>query len=181
MLEVVQQQTAEHLKQEILKTLESYGVTTPRIFSVTVDNGANMIAAVKKMKQEREYEVYCELESAADSNDATEEFSDELITEFQKCQARDQLNLVRCALHTLQLAILDVVDKSNDAVKHITSIAKSLKSIKYRTYFECRSFTYPPVWSQTRWCGIYKMMESFKNQKGFFEQLGQHFPELGNF
>lgn len=47
MIEIKKRQTAAFLKMQILHVLASYGVSIKQIFSVTVDNGANMLAAVQ--------------------------------------------------------------------------------------------------------------------------------------
>uniref|UniRef100_A0A903VJF4 BHLH domain-containing protein n=2 Tax=Aedes aegypti TaxID=7159 RepID=A0A903VJF4_AEDAE len=51
MIEVKQSQTAKFLKEKILEILQSYEVSINQILSVTTDNGANMIAAVKLLQQ----------------------------------------------------------------------------------------------------------------------------------
>lgn len=174
MLEIKDRQTAKFLKSKILEVVNKYGVGIDQIFSITCDNGANMLAAVRELKQEVEL-LALESEINDDQDKEDHEFTAALNNEFQ-----ENLNLVRCAVHTLQLAILDVVDKSDDAVKRVTTIAKKCKSIKYKPTFELAKSTYPPVWGQTRWGGIYNMMESFIDQETFFRELAVQFPELGN-
>lgn len=71
---------------------------------------------------------------------------DSLSDEFQ-----EQVNLIRCAVYTLQLARLDVVDKTEESVQMITTIAKKCRGVKYKKHFECHKTTYPPVWAQTSW------------------------------
>ncbi|XP_055529272.1 uncharacterized protein LOC129721119 isoform X2 [Wyeomyia smithii] len=172
-LEVTESQTACVLKQKALEKMAIYGISLQQIFSITVDNGANMLAAVRKMKDE-----FTMLHSMEDIGDIESSGSTEvLITELGE-MFKERLNLVRCAAHTLQLAILDVVDKSNDAIKRVTDIAIKSKNVKYMTNFVHHNATYPPVWCQTRWGGIYLMMRSFFQQKSFFEQLSKQFPEL---
>ncbi|XP_055543545.1 uncharacterized protein LOC129729091 [Wyeomyia smithii] len=175
MMEVRESQTAAFHKSKILETLAEYNVSVERIFSVTCDNGANMVAAVKQLKSEIELQFFEETvdeESIADVEPGRD-ISEELSTEFY-----ERVNLVRCAVHTLQLAILDVVNKSHESVKNLTNTAKKCKNVKYKTNFDHHGASLPPVWSQTRWCGIFKMIESFKTQRKFFEQLASQFTEL---
>lgn len=176
MLEVHQRQTASFLKTKVLEIIHSYGIKIEQIFSITCDNGANMLATVKLLKHELEAEMMNWEEAEADPGDDTEKKIFESLSEdFQ-----GQLNLVRCAAHTMQLAILDVVNKTNENIKQITDIVKKFKHIKYRTTFEHYNASYPPVWSQTRWCGIYMMIESIIKQETFLRHLAEEFPELGN-
>lgn len=107
-------------------------------------------------------------------DEKSEEFTTALNNEFSQ-----NLNLIRCAVHTQQLAILDVVKKTDENVRKITDIAKKCKLPKYKAEFELAKANYPPVWGQTRWCGIYSMMSSFCEQRSFFLKLAERFPELG--
>ncbi|XP_065079727.1 uncharacterized protein LOC135702608, partial [Ochlerotatus camptorhynchus] len=145
-----------------------------------------MLACVRQLKDEFEASLIPMLTEEDDeaSNSIAEEMAEKITNEFHD-QARENLSLVRCAVHTLQLAILDVVDKSHPNVKQVTEVAKRCKNVKYKTNFDYHNATYPPVWCQTRWelrlfvCGgIFKMLDSFLEQKSFFVQLGQEFPEL---
>lgn len=179
MIQVKESQTAAFLKSKILETLTEYELSVEQIFSVTCDNGANIVATVKKLKHELEITHFLENDEDADEEDlfvekSVRDISEELCVEFQ-----ERINLVRCAVHTLQLAILDVVNKSNTFVESLTNVAKKCKQIKYRTFFEFHKASYPPVWSQTRWGGVFKMVESFKVQKEFFIKLADQFCEFG--
>lgn len=179
MIEVKDRQTAGFLKSKVLEILARYGLKLDQIFAITVDNGANMLACVRQLKDEFEASLIPMLTEEDDeaSNSIAEEMAEKITNEFHD-QARENLNLVRCAVHTLQLAILDVVDKSHPNVKQVTEVAKRCKNVKYKTNFDYHNATYPPVWCQTRWGGIFKMLDSFLEQKSFFVQLGQEFPEL---
>ncbi|XP_065084689.1 uncharacterized protein LOC135706932 [Ochlerotatus camptorhynchus] len=172
MLEIKERQTARFLKSKILEVVNSYGVGINQIFSVTCDNGANMLAAVRQLKQEIEL-LALDSEYTEEQDKEDHEFTTALNNEF-----KENLNLVRCAVHTLQLAILDVVDKSNASCRRVTDIAKKCKQIKYKPSFELVKASYPPVWGQTRWGGIFKMMQSFTEQENFFKELALQFPEL---
>lgn len=180
MIEIKERQTAVFLKSKVLEVLETYGVSVEQIFSVTVDNGANMLAAVKQLKMHLDYTLLQQQEDM-DMDDGVDEDDDNSrgITESLSVEFQEQLNLIKCSAHTLQLAILDVVDKSNENVKEITTVAKKCKSVKYRTHFECHNASFPPVFNQTRWGGIFSMMDNFYKQKDFFEKLFHDFPELG--
>lgn len=188
MIELRERQTAQILKTTVLDVLASYGVSIQQIFSVTVDNGANMLAAVRKLKMDLDSMLLQQIEELrkldAGNNDADEDTygsmeGDADLTNDLSNAFQEQINLIRCAVHTLQLAINDVVNKSDESVKKITSVAKKCKAVKYTAFFEDNEATKPPDYSPTRWGGIYEMMDSFQSQKPFFEKLGQEFPELG--
>lgn len=180
MLEVNERQTAEFLKSKILEVVQSYEVPVSQIFSVTCDNGANMIAAVKLLKKEMAHAILASLIDEDNEGELCLDFDDAFL-ESLNSEFENSLNLIRCAVHTLQLAILEVVDKSNDSVKAVTAISKKYRNIKYKAHFQHHDAKYPPIWGATRWGGIYKMMSTLVNQQTFFEELGSQFPELGEF
>ncbi|XP_062553751.1 zinc finger BED domain-containing protein 4-like [Armigeres subalbatus] len=132
-----------------------------------------MLATVRQLKQEVEL-----MATQSDNPEDTEKEDKALheLTAAMCSEFQENLNLVRCAVHTLQLAILDVVDKSNAMVKTVTEIAKKCKQVKYNLSFV--KVTYPPVWGQTRWCGIFDMCNHFLEYEQFFKQLANQFPEL---
>ncbi|XP_062551259.1 uncharacterized protein LOC134216373 [Armigeres subalbatus] len=175
MLEVRERQTAKFLKTKIMEVVLSYGVVVGQIFSVTCDNGANMLAAVRLLKQEFEL-LACDSENIDEMERADHE-AHEFVAELGN-ELQENLNLIRCAVHTLQLAILDVINKSNASVKIVTEIAKKCKHVKYTLSFDTAQVSRPPVWGPTRWCGIYEMNDSFLRNEHFFKQLAQQFPEL---
>ena len=50
MVEVREKQTAKFLKTKILEVLSKFGIGLDKIFCVTSDNGANMVAAVRELQ-----------------------------------------------------------------------------------------------------------------------------------
>lgn len=179
MIEVKVRQTAQCLKMKIMEVIQKFNVSIAQIFSVTCDNGSNMVAAVNLLKKEIAEHALASQdddEDDEDGNPSNEEFLDLLSHELE-----DNLNLIRCAVHTLQLAILEVVNKSNESIKEITAIAKKYRNIKYKANFEYHGASFPPIWGQTRWGGIYVMMECFVRQDKFFNEIAAQFPELGKY
>ncbi|XP_058448985.1 uncharacterized protein LOC131428945 [Malaya genurostris] len=185
MIEINESQTAAFLKSKVMDTFADYGLSLKNIFSVTCDNGANMVATVRKLNNDS---YVMPTEQQADGTNIDELDESDVIEDDQQCERNvtpelanelsERITLVRCAVHTLQLAILDVVDKSDESIRAITAVARKCKLVKYRSEFESYDASYPPVWSRTRWGGIFKMMEPFVHQKRFFNQLADNFPEL---
>ncbi|XP_055537385.1 uncharacterized protein LOC129725490 [Wyeomyia smithii] len=141
-----------------------------------------MLAAVRMLKLE--FEVNClpvlqvtETDSSSGTNDQNDQ-EEEMLMEALSSQLQENLNQIRCAVHTLQLGILDVVKKSHDEVKKLTDVAKKFKSVKYTEFFNSHGANYPPVWGQTRWGGIYLKISKFLEQRNFFTLLAETFPEL---
>nr|XP_029721843.1 uncharacterized protein LOC115263054 [Aedes albopictus] len=176
MIEVKQRQTAKFLKEKILELLQSYGVTIKQLLAVTCDNGANMMAAVKQLQKQYVVE-HPSLESyddvAEDVDEAGERLIEDLMEELQK-----SVSLVRCAVHTMQLAVTDVVKATDANIKEITTIAKSTRKIAYKAMFDYNKVSVPPLYSRTRWNGVYKMLNYFKQHEEFYKDIGRQYPEL---
>lgn len=176
MMEVKQSQTAKFLKDRIVDILHSYEIELNQVFSATTDNGANMIAAIKEMQKLAAVSV-ASLDSLMDE-EGSEEMEcgmvDGIASEFG-----NSLNLIRCSVHTLQLAITDVITKNDPNIKKITEIVKETRKTKYAMFFDHNKASKAPLWSFTRWGGRYKMIKSIINQEPFYILLGQEYPEIG--
>ncbi|XP_058817285.1 uncharacterized protein LOC131680588 [Topomyia yanbarensis] len=176
MVEVRESQTAKFLKRKVLDVLSRYDVSIDQIFSITSDNGANMLSAAKQLQEHFTYTIQSNgnmqsdgMEDDSRRDDLVEALTTELSTHF---------NIVRCAAHTLQLALNDVVRNTDPNVKCITDFVKSVKKIKYKSSFDVNKASYPPLWSPTRWSGKYVMIRSIIQQESFFTSLVEQFPEL---
>lgn len=178
MIEVKQSQTAKFLKEKILEILQSYEVSIDQILSVTTDNGANMIAAVKLLQQAAavfgvspESILEDELPHASEKEI---ELLDSLASEFEPL-----LCLTRCASHTLQLAVGDVVKKNDPHIRSITDLVKETRKTKYTLFFEHKQASKAPFWSPTRWGGKYEMIASIVEQEQFYIELAEEYKEIG--
>lgn len=176
MIEVKQSQTAKFLKEKIFEILQIYGIDISQVFSATTDNGANMVAAVKQMQKVASLAAVS-LESLMDDEGA-EELESEMISNISE-EFESALSLIRCSVHTLQLAITDVVKKNDPNIRKITDIVKDTRKTKYTLFFEHNKASKAPLWSFTRWGGRYKMVNSIVKQEPFYHLLGQEYPELG--
>lgn len=178
MIEVKESQTAKFLKGKILAILESFEVSIDHVLSVTTDNGANMIAAVKMLQKEAaalgvspdtliEEEVQpCNEKETALLNALADEFG-------------PLLCLTRCASHTLQLAVGDVVKKYDAEIRKITDIVKETRKNKYSLDFEHEKVAKAPLWSPTRWGGKFKMIESIVRNEKFYRSLTEKYKNIG--
>ncbi|XP_037719419.1 uncharacterized protein LOC119553225 isoform X7 [Drosophila subpulchrella] len=121
MIELGGSHTGIYMKNKILEVLDDYGISLDQIYSVTSDNGRNMIKAVQVL------------------NDATEESlfeedteSENLLNELDTIELAN-IHLVRCAAHTLQLCVFDV-NKAKEIADKISSCRTLCKSLRTETY-----------------------------------------------
>ncbi|XP_055622688.1 uncharacterized protein LOC129766202 [Toxorhynchites rutilus septentrionalis] len=166
MLEVHECQTAKFLKNKILDILKKYHLNVEQVFSITTDNGSNMLAAAKQLQQEYASQII----------EHEDEEDDQFIRNLT-AELGEQFNIIRCAIHTLQLALNDVIGNADPKMQAVTNMVKQTRKVKYKNFFEYHNASYPPLWSATRWCGKYKMIESVMKQEQFFIALGEQYPE----
>jgi hypothetical protein len=131
-VEMHEKATAENLEYKLDSILRSYKIKKSNIYSHTIDNGANMLATVNKFKKSLNFEIEDELfstiieEESVDSQSLMdlsrcsasndEEIGDisKLHEDFNEIMEKNRLysetnNLVRCAAHTIQLAVWDLL------------------------------------------------------------------------
>lgn len=173
MVELKDKQTGKFLKTKILEILQKYNMDLKNVYSITCDNGANMCAAVKELQRDFELTKLEEYEEdiEADGDDVL----DNIMHEF-----KDSVNLIRCAVHTLQLAVTDVTKRFDDEIRKVTTVAKSCRKVAYKVYFEKEDQALPPLYAKTRWGGTFKMLAHFKSSEEFYSTLGAKHGELGN-
>ncbi|XP_055643046.1 uncharacterized protein LOC129779530 [Toxorhynchites rutilus septentrionalis] len=134
-----------------------------------------MVAALKKIKSLLNESIAVSTLLFEDDENIPQER--DLIEELElEWDAR--ISLVRCAVHSFQLAIADIFDKADPNLKCITEVVRHLRQIKYKSFVEVQQLALPPLWSPTRWGGKYKMLSSILKQEAKFVELGTQYSEM---
>ncbi|GFR16369.1 zinc finger BED domain-containing protein 4 [Trichonephila clavata] len=102
MTELKDKHTGIYIKNMVEKVLEKYNFYIQQIYSITTDNGANMISFVNLLGSEIEDEV---IEMENENFETRDHFEDGVF--FDHNFSFNKLIGIRCAAHTLQLAIKD--------------------------------------------------------------------------
>ncbi|XP_055632773.1 uncharacterized protein LOC129773211 [Toxorhynchites rutilus septentrionalis] len=87
------------------------------------------------------------------------------------------LDSTRCAAHTAQLAVWDVIRPYKERIAKIQGIVVKLRNRKYHKCFKTHDAHLPPIANDTRWNGKYLMVASLLKQRQFFNLLNTSFPE----
>lgn len=97
------------------------------MLSITSDNGRNMVKAIELLNDDA-------IQDILNDDDKGNEVMDMLDT-----MAFNNVQVVRCAAHTLQLCVYDVNKKDDisQKVHACRQICKTLRSGKYRYLFVC--------------------------------------------
>lgn len=117
--EMLEKHTAEYLKNLMLDVISRYEISPCQIYSITTDNGANMVRAVnlmiegeftsEEMSDEEEQVGY---EETTPSNTELDDALDGIEVDVTAEETSTIMSGVRCAAHTLQLAVDDAIKES---------------------------------------------------------------------
>ncbi|KAK3922771.1 LOW QUALITY PROTEIN: Zinc finger BED domain-containing protein 4, partial [Frankliniella fusca] len=145
-------QSAHNLKEEIMNILDLYEINIGNLVSFTSDNGSNMLRAADLLRTEQE-----------EQQNVIDEDQEDI----------DMTPGIKCAAHTLQLAIMDDSIKTEREVVNLFSqcrnVVKALRTETYRKKLKKAHLSVPVLDQETRWNTSYAMLESLHNVKNFIE------------
>nr|XP_034194788.1 uncharacterized protein LOC117611008 [Osmia lignaria] len=144
--ELFLRQTAENLKREVLTVLFDFYISSEQVYSITTNNGRNMIKSITLLGEEVSVadsqgseEEDIEGILASELNDANEETLENTLLavaeEWPKVmenvpQVEPAVGIIgqRCAAHTLQLAVWDALGKFHEPIYKAKNVVKKLRS-----------------------------------------------------
>lgn len=177
MLELRERQTAKYIMQKIEEVVKDYDIAFDQIFTVTCDNGANMLAAVKELDKYVQ-SLKAENLMSGEGDEDVENDDEQLLSDLM-IELSSKVSLVRCAVHTLQLAVTDVIKYTDSRIRSVTAAAKHCRKIAYQPSFDLKNVPLPPLYAITRWGGIYDLISNLCEHEEFYKELGKQFKELG--
>lgn len=158
--------TGEYLKTIILDILKEYDVNINQILTITTDNGANMLKAVKNLNEDLQSSMENEVENdTADSETEDEDvapvFSEERLESIRLNFASYNITGVRCGAHTLQLCVYDVIKNAEIKMKldKCRSVVKKLRTQNYLIILKNGRYKKPLLDCLTRWNSTFIMLE----------------------
>ncbi len=153
-------QNGANLSESILSILDMYNIEVTNLVAFTSDNGQNMLRAADFLRSAQE-----ELQNLID------EEQDDL--DLAVDQGNIKLDCVKCAAHTLQLAVVDDYIKKIESVGELFGkariVVKKLRTETYRKKLKKAFLPIPVHDNDTRWNTSYAMLESLVRVRGFVE------------
>lgn len=186
MIEMNERHTAENLKIKIEEIYRSFGIQPWQIYSATVDNARNVVAAVREMAETQREERSTEIEEMikAEGISESDEMSDEdaiaKVEELSDLISTHEVACVRCGAHTFNLVATDQTKDKDVAeeLSKIISVVKAYRKSNYSEAFKLQKQKYPPIPNATRWNANHKVMETLREGRNFFEVIATNNPEL---
>lgn len=128
--------SGEILKQKINECLAKYGLSLAQVYCYTTDNGKNVLKATRVLLSEAELNLIQEL------NDDEED--DGAIEFIQDGHPMDEA-LIRCAAHTIQLAVNDFLKPMQNTLRNIRTEVHNM-----RRQLKKKGLAQPPLSNKTR-------------------------------
>ncbi|XP_045030413.1 uncharacterized protein LOC123472613 [Daphnia magna] len=177
MIEVYGRHTGEHIKELMLECIFSYGISANQIYSLTTDNGSNMIKSVQLFLDGDEEEEDIDFDELNRNNDEEEE---ELVINELSESIRDVVRGFLCAAHTLQLAVLDVLKlKSVDRlIGKARAAMKALKNQVFMVSIRRSKLKKPILDGKTRWNSTLAMLARLLELREFITEIENSHADL---
>lgn len=192
MRELTTSHTSELLKSEIEGVLATYNLTFDNVYSSTADNARNMshlaeLLGSKECSLEAdEIFDYGELLSEEDVDGEQDYLSTTVAEDIDNLSLAERLVLdtikmcpdchvqgMRCACHTLQLAVADAMDACN-VKKDIDSargLVKKLRTPTVSYLLATRGKNKPAIDNDTRWNSSLKMVDDLLELEEFCKEM----------
>lgn len=140
--------TAENLRCEIEKILNRFDISVNQIFTITSDNGRNMIKATEILR-----------DGENENSEEEEDFLGDAIIKLKLGTVQS----VRCAAHTLQLAVHSFLNDSwtDCIVRKVRDYMKNLRTPTHRFGIAALNLKRPVIDIPTRWNTTSDMLASF--------------------
>lgn len=168
MTELKDKHTGIYIKNMVRRVLKKFNVDMQQMYSVTTDNGANMIKFVDLLGTEIEDgDLATEVEN--ESHHFEEVFSEDNL-EFTNITG------IKCAAHTLQLAIKDSIKKAdlNNFISDARELVKKLRIPSLISKFKDSNVKRPVLDCTTRWNSTYNMLKTLLQCKNLCSILAEN-------
>lgn len=182
--EMTERATGREIHAMLLSSLQKLGIEEQQIYTLTTDNGSNVVKAAKIMRENTKQTPEDTEESygSDEYDDEVDNLSEEEISRVSELNetlsgiktATEGVIPVRCAVHTLQLSVHDVIS-SNTQIKRVLGAVRKVVNKTHtqnmRLIFKQNRKALPKLDCDTRWGSTYDMLESVVAGKSFLDQI----------
>ena len=169
--EIIGQTNAYVLKYVLLDVLKQFEIKEKQIISIVTDNGTNYLKCGRLLNEKAFFD---------DKNiffDDEELNGDELFNDIKEYESFviadntfENIQLIKCGCHTLQLAIHDSLKGNHRFIGQVREVVKVLRNPLYRGILKNVNLPIPKIDIITRWNSTYYMIESVLVLKDFIKK-----------
>lgn len=171
MINLTRRHTGKNLASEVKQILEQFGISLRQIYSITTDNGSNVLLSAEILNDLAE-ELVNEIELEGTLEEIETEFFDEILKEterelFHVDFIPDYIVSLSCGAHTFQLAMKDALLHSTETTNLIEKCREIMKKLRIPTIFRAireKRLLFPYLDNDTRWSGKYLMVRHCSNE-----------------
>lgn len=179
MTDIKTRSTSENLNELLKNVLVRYKVDIQQVYTITTDNGSNMIKCTKLLSTEQAGTAAATatvddiLNDSFGSNMGFDD--DEMLHEFKVDFLSPIITAVRCVAHTFQLAIKKFTnEKSVDRViQKAKAVARKLRTPTFIALIKKQNLKKPLLDCPTRWSSTYLMLERLQTLKDFCDVMDE--------
>ncbi|KAK5866652.1 hypothetical protein PBY51_020825 [Eleginops maclovinus] len=185
--DLTERHTSEYISSVVMDVLRQYNISLQQVYSVTSDNGANMLKAVSLLSDIQERAVSNEDATCEETEEIGEDVKmvgedegsqEEPILQLDSVSHGHVLRSVRCAAHTLQLAVDDSLKQASNIIAKARRVAKRLRSQNVVCVLKRMGHKRAIVDCATRWHSTHDMLQRLLELKTFCEDMAPTIPDL---
>ncbi|KAK4301466.1 hypothetical protein Pmani_026385 [Petrolisthes manimaculis] len=181
--EMTERATGTEIRAMLVASLQKLGIEEQQIYTLTTDNGSNVVKAGQIMRENTRYVDPEESYGSDEYDDEVDNLSEDEISRLNEVNetlngiktAAEGVISVRCAVHTLQLSVHDVIS-SNARIKKVLGAVRKVVNKTHtqnmRLVFKQNKKALLKSDCDTRWGSTYDMLESVVVSKSFLDQIG---------
>lgn len=180
--------TAQATVEMVKQTMARYELTMEQLLAIVTDNASSMVKTLQLLNDvDREVEVEDQEVEEQDEDPENEENDDlrGLIVDARPgasatSSTDDTVYMMRCAAHTLQLAIRDGLKLRGalPVLVKVRAMAKKLRAPNMVSSLKKKGALLPIIDVETRWGSSYKMLRRILELKNYIEDYAAAAPEL---
>jgi hypothetical protein len=154
---------------------ETYGLTTAQVYSVTTDNGTDLVRPVLTLDEDQRYILESkDLDFEDIITETHNEFYMDVAEQLEMGMKSGFRNYENCVAINLHQVMVHVSKKYEAQINTVREFVKRMKSQEFREIFDSTETPRPLLDVETRWMTTYLMVKSLFDHMDFYKDPYLH-------